>query len=44
LKSFWAKIKKKGLNCNETSNVEGYICENQKVQGFFCKTARAGGI
>jgi hypothetical protein len=23
--------------------VEGYFCENQKAQGFFCKTARAGG-
>jgi hypothetical protein len=44
LKRFWAKIKKKGLNCKETSKVEGYLCKNQKAQGFFCKTARASGV
>jgi hypothetical protein len=43
LKRFWAKIKKKGLNCKETSKVEGYICESRKTWGVFRKTSRAGG-
>jgi hypothetical protein len=31
LKRFWAKIKKKELNCRESSKVEGYFCEYQKT-------------
>jgi hypothetical protein len=31
LKRFWAKIKKKELNCRESSKVEGYCCEYLKT-------------
>jgi hypothetical protein len=44
LKRFWAKIKKKGLNCKETSKVEGYFCEYWKTWGVYRKTAGPAGV
>jgi hypothetical protein len=31
----------KGPNCKELITAGGYFCEIQKVQGVFCKNARA---
>jgi hypothetical protein len=37
-------MKKKGLNCQETSKVEGYICEFRKTWGVSVKLPGPAGF